>query len=549
MKHLLPLIGLIGLCSLAPAQEAESFTRQDSLRGSITPERAWWDLNYYSLELEVDPETEHISGRNTIRYRVLEAGQRMQIDLQEPLQIDGIWQDGQPLRYRSEGNAHFIALKKKQEPGTFESVTIAYSGKPRVAVRAPWDGGFSWSRDSEGQPFAATSCQGLGASAWWPNKDHMYDEPDSMAIAVTVPKPLMDVSNGRLRKVEDLGDRRTFHWFVANPINNYGVNVNIADYAHFGETYMGEKGSLDLDYYVLPENLEKAKGQFIQVPMMLQAFEYWFGPYPFYEDSFKLVEVPYLGMEHQSSVTYGNQYTNGYLGRDLSGTGWGKRFDFIIVHEAGHEWFANNITYRDIADMWIHESFTAYSESLYLDYHFGTRAASEYVIGTRQNIRNDRPVIGPYGVNQRGSGDMYYKGSNMLHTLRQLVEDDALWRSVLRGLNSEFYHQTVTTRQVEAYLSAHTGKDLSAFFDQYLRTTMVPTLEYRRAGDQLEFRYTEIVEGFDMPIRIEADGEPRWIFPEAAWKTVPLAAGAPLRFDPNFYIEPRVVDTRGAADD
>ncbi len=546
MKLFLTLLALFGLTAGLSAQlgasgQPETFTRQDSLRGSITPERAWWDLNYYSLDLRVNPEEKSLSGTNTIRYRVLEPATRMQIDLQQPLQIDSVWQDGQRLDVTSEGNAHFVHLRKIQRPGAFEAVHVAYSGKPREAVRAPWDGGFSWDTDSRGQPFAATSCQGLGASAWWPNKDHMYDEPDSMAIAVRIPKPLMNVSNGRLRQVTDHGDSRTYHWFVSNPINNYGVNVNIADYAHFGDTYAGENGDLDLDYYVLPENLEKAKNQFGQVPLMLEAFEHWFGPYPFYEDSFKLVEVPYLGMEHQSSVTYGNGYSNGYLGRDLSGTGWGLKFDFIIIHEAGHEWFANNITYRDIADMWIHEGFTAYSENLYLDYHFGTEAAAAYVIGTRRNIKNDRPLIGTYGVNREGSPDMYYKGANMLHTLRQLVEDDALWRSVLRGLNAEFRHQTVTTAQVEHYMSERTGKNLSAFFDQYLRTTMIPTLEYRRVGDRLEFRYTEIVDGFDMPIRILANGEPRWIFPEADWKSEPLKADAVLGFDANFYIHKKPV--------
>ncbi len=546
MKLFLTLLALFGLTAGLSAQlgasgQPETFTRQDSLRGSITPERAWWDLNYYSLDLRVNPEEKSLSGTNTIRYRVLEPATRMQIDLQQPLQIDSVWQDGQRLDFTSEGNAHFVHLRKKQQPGTFESVHVAYSGKPREAVRAPWDGGFSWDTDSRGQPFAATSCQGLGASAWWPNKDHMYDEPDSMAIAVRVPKPLMNVSNGRLRQVADHGDSRTYHWFVSNPINNYGVNVNIADYAHFGDNYAGEKGDLDLDYYVLPENLEKAKEQFGQVPLMLEAFEHWFGPYPFYEDSFKLVEVPYLGMEHQSSVTYGNGYSNGYLGRDLSGTGWGLKFDFIIIHEGGHEWFANNITYRDIADMWIHEGFTAYSENLYLDYHFGTEAAAAYVIGTRRNIKNDRPLIGTYGVNREGSPDMYYKGANMLHTLRQLVEDDSLWRSVLRGLNSEFRHQTVTTAQVENFMSEQTGKDLSAFFDQYLRTTMIPTLEYRREGDLLKFRYTEIVDGFDMPIRILANGKPRWIFPEADWNSEPLEAEAVLGFDANFYIQMKPV--------
>ena len=521
-----------------PLCAQEGFSRQDSLRGSITPERSWWDLSYYDLRVRVDTETRKIEGSNTIRYRVLESGQRLQVDLQAPLEIEAILQDGERLSFESEGNAHFVTLTKPQNPGRYEAIEVRYSGKPREAVRAPWDGGFSWSEDSKGQPFVATSCQGLGASVWWPNKDHMYDEVDSMSIRVTVPKPLTNVSNGRLRDVTDHGDSRSFHWFVANPINNYGVNVNIAEYAHFGETYQGESGTLDLDYYVLPENLEKAKEQFKQVPMMLEAFEHWFGPYPFYEDSFKLVEVPYLGMEHQSSVTYGNGYQNGYRGSDLSGTGWGLKFDFIIIHEAGHEWFANNITYRDIADMWIHDGFTAYSENLYLDYHYGTEAASAYVIGTRARIQNDRPIIGPYNVNQRGSGDMYYKGANVLHTLRQLVEDDALWRRMLRGINETFYHRTVTTAEIEKFLSEQSGKDLTAFFDQYLRTVRIPLLEYEWTGNVLRFRYRDIVEGFDMPLRIIADGEAHWIFPESQWKEIEFEA-PPVSFevDPNFYVE------------
>lgn len=514
----------------------QSFTRQDTLRGSITPERAWWDLNYYNLAIKVEPEKEFISGNNTVRYKVLQQSDVIQIDLQGPLKLESVSQDGERLDFISEGAAHFIKLKKKQVPGTYNELFVQYSGHPRKAVNAPWDGGFSWKRDTNGNPFVATSCQGLGASAWWPNKDHMYDEVDSMRISVDVPKGLMNVSNGRLKKVEENNGHMTYTWFVSNPINNYSINVNIGDYVHFGEKYKGKRGTLDLDYYVLRDNLDKAKEQFKQVPMMLDAFEHWFGPYPFYEDSFKVVEVPYLGMEHQSSITYGNNYQNGYLGRDLSGTGWGLKFDFIIVHEAGHEWFANNITYKDIADMWIHESFTTYSESLYLEHHFGKEAASAYVIGTRTGIRNDRPIIGPYNVNKNGSGDMYYKGANMLHTLRQLIEDDELWRETLRGLNFNFYHQTVTTEQIENYLCEKTGKDLSAFFDQYLRTTMIPKLEYSLEGDSIKYRYKNVVKGFDMPIQIFVGNDGHWLFPTTEWKTETLK-GPSFTFDDNFYIE------------
>ncbi|SHI81987.1 Peptidase family M1 [Arenibacter nanhaiticus] len=525
----------LGITLNAYAQTPQ-FTEQDTLRGSITPEREWWDLNYYHLKVKVDPRKKSISGSNTIRYKVLEENQLLQIDLQPPLKIKKITQDGKSLSFTSKVNAHFVTLKKKQLKGDFNELVVSYSGVPREAVKAPWDGGFSWKKDSNGKPFVATSCQGLGASVWWPSKDHMYDEVDSMAISITVPKGLMDVSNGRLRKVDERRKTNTYHWFVSNPINNYGVNANIANYVHFGETYMGEKGALSMDYYVLPENLEKAKRQFKDATRMMEAFEHWFGPYPFYEDGFKLVEVPYLGMEHQSSVTYGNEYKNGYLGRDLSGTGWGLKFDFIIIHESGHEWFANNITNKDTADMWIHESFTSYSENLFLDYFYGKEAAAAYVIGTRKNIENSTPMIAPYNVNQTG-GDIYFKGANVLHTLRQLLEDDEKWRSILRGLNQEFYHETVTTQQIEDYLSLHSGIDLSEFFEQYLRTTKIPLLEYTIEGNLLHYRYTDIVDGFDMPLKVSVGETQQWIFPSAHWKTESFDSEIKdFKVDRNFYI-------------
>jgi aminopeptidase N len=526
--------------SVFAQQENKGYTKADYLRGSITPEREWWDLNYYHLDIEVEPDKKYISGKNTIRYKVLKSEQIMQIDLQPPMKIEKILNEGKEVAFKSSGNVHLVLLDKKQNIGDFNEVVVYYSGNPKEAIRAPWDGGFSWKKDGNGNDFVATSCQGLGASVWWPNKDHMYDEVDSMAISVKAPKNLMDVSNGRLRSVEGHGDTKTYHWFVSNPINNYGVNVNLGDYVHFGEKYQGENGELDLDYYVLRDNLNKAKKQFKQTAMMMKAFEHWFGPYPFYEDGFKLVEVPYLGMEHQSSVTYGNQYQNGYLGRDLSGSGWGLKFDFIIIHEAGHEWFANSITYKDIADMWIHEGFTAYSENLYLDYHFGKEAAADYVIGTRANIRNDKPIIGRYNLNKRGSGDMYYKGANILHTLRQLLEDDNKWRQILRGMNKEFYHQTVTTEQIESYLSKETGIDLTEFFEQYLRTTKIPTLEYKIEDANLKYRYTKIIEGFDMPVRVSIDEEDKWIFPTSEWKTEKFK-GEKLVIDRNFYIKSKAL--------
>ncbi len=517
--------------------QKKHFTKQDSLRGSITPERSWWDLTYYHLDIKVEPDKKYISGKNTITYKVLDKKQILQIDLQAPLKITKAVQNKRELTINHEGNAHFISLNKPQNIGEVNSIDVYYEGTPKEAVRAPWDGGFTWSKDTNGNPFVATSCQGLGASVWWPCKDHMYDEVDSMLISVNVPKNLMDISNGKLRSIENHGNTKTYNWFVSNPINNYGVNVNIGDYAHFSEIYNGEAGNLDLDYYVLSYNLEKAKKQFKDAPKMMKAFEHWFGKYPFYSDGFKLVEVPYLGMEHQSSVTYGNQYKNGYLGRDLSGTGWGMKFDFIIIHEAGHEWFANNITNIDIADMWIHESFTAYSESLFVEYYYGKKAGFEYVVGTRKNILNDRPIIGFYNVNHEGSGDMYYKGANMLLTLRQLVENDEKWRHILREMNKTFYHKTVNTKQVETFLSNETGIDLTQFFNQYLRTVKIPTLEYTISNKTLKYRWVNIVDGFGMPVKMQINKTEQWLYPKAQWQTLKTTFKiSKVNVNPNFYI-------------
>ncbi|MFT6959430.1 MAG: aminopeptidase N [Polaribacter sp.] len=543
MKHPFYLkLFFIVICSLnLQAQglltEKNNFSKQDTLRGSITPERVWWDLTYYHLEVTVDPDKKHISGKNTIKYTVLNVYQTMQIDLQTPLHITKATQDGQTLEIVHKGNAHFIKLTKEQLLGNTESIVVHYEGNPKEAVRAPWDGGFSWKKDRNGNHFVATSCQGLGASVWWPCKDHMYDEVESMRISVTVPSHLMDVSNGRLESIEDHGATKTYNWFVDNPINNYGVNVNIGDYAHFSEVFDGEKGPLDMDYYVLKYNLEKAKKQFTDAPKMMKAFEHWFGPYPFYKDGYKLVEVPYLGMEHQSSVTYGNEFKQGYLGRDLSGTGWGLKFDFIIIHESGHEWFANNITDIDIADMWIHESFTNYSESLFLDYYYGKKAASEYVIGLRKTIANKIPIIGKYNVNKSGSSDMYNKGGNMLHTLRQLIDNDKKWRSILRKMNKTFYHQTVSTAQIENFLSSETGFDLSPFFNQYLRGIKIPTLEYEIENNTLKYHWTNVVSNFKMPLKTRINGDEKWIYPTANWKQITLKQSAnTFLIDENFYV-------------
>jgi len=539
MKRCISLLLIFTTLSSGLAQQT-NFSKQDTLRGSITPERVWWDLLHYNLDFKVSPSSKSIEGSNLIRYEVLSQNQLMQIDLQPPMEITSVLENNKELNYNREGNVYYIQLKKNQQIGAINEITIHFKGAPKISNNPPWDDGFTWGKDNNGTDFIATSCQGGGSSIWWPSKDHMYDEPDQgIELSITAPKHLISVSNGRhIQTKENSNKTNTSTWKVVNPINNYGVNINIGDYVHFTEEYKGKKGVLDCDYYVVSYNLEKAKKQFKEVSRTLEAFEHWFGPYPFYEDSYKLVEVPYLGMEHQSSVTYGNGYKNGYKGIDLSGTGWGLKFDFIIVHESGHEWFANNITNIDIADMWIHESFTAYSENLFLDYHFGTEASNAYVTGTRKNIQNDKPIIGNYNVNNSGSSDMYYKGANMLHTLRQIIDNDKKWRSILVGLNKDFYHQTVTTLQIENYIDKYFEIDLKPFFNQYLRTIKIPTLDYKLENNNLLYKWSNVVDGFSIPIKVFINSTSQWIRPTSRWKKLLSDKNInSFSVDNNFYIE------------
>ena len=524
-------------CLLSAGAQNHTFTRQDSLRGSITPEREWWDLIAYRLQVKPDIKKQSLRGWNWVVFKPIDSTKRMQIDLQPPMQIDEVKYKNAPLHYDRDGNVYWLNFEDNLALHQLDSIQIFFSGKPKISASPPWDGGLTWTKDDKQMDFIATSVQGEGASLWWPCKDHMYDEVERMDIYLDIPKPLFGVANGRLVETEELTESNIYHWQVKNPINNYGVNMNIGNYVQFHEVYSGLKGKLDLDYFVLEQDLSKAKKQFKQVPKMLDAFEYWFGPYPFYEDSFKLVQVPYLGMEHQSSVTYGNGFQNGYRGYDLSGTGWGLKFDFIIIHEAGHEWFANNITNRDIADMWIHESFTAYSESLYLEYYFGKEAGQEYVRGTRSNILNDSPIISNYNVNQSGSGDMYYKGANMLNTIRTWLNDDILWRSILTGLNKDFYHQTVSTEQIEEYIIQKTNLPLKELFEQYLKTTDVPQLDVKLSDKEMYFRYFKTVPNFSMPLNIVINGEKVKISPNSKWQKMTFDQKiAEFDVDPNYYI-------------
>jgi aminopeptidase N len=497
-------------------QKKESFSRQDTLRGCITKERAWWDVTMYDLHLTPNAKNYQLNGKNTIYFIIVKQPEaEMQIDLQEGMQIDSAFLNNRLVRIRKEGNAWFVSIPLKKMPKSLpenqrpqaplQQLTIYFQGIPKPAIQPPWDGGVVWGKDSKGNTWINTACQGLGASAWWPCKDHPYDEPDSLQIHVTVPDTLMCISNGRLRSVlNHENNSKTWTWFTSNPINNYNVTMNIGKYAHLRDTFTGINGTLDLDYYVLEENRIKAATHFLQVKQMLKAFEYWFGPYPFYKDGYKLIEAAYPGMEHQSAIAYGNGYRNGYAGNDLSESGWGLKWDFMIVHESGHEWFGNSISCKDAADMWIQEGFTNYAEVLFTDYFFGTEAGNAYCRGLRKRVLNDKPIIGPYNVNREGSSDMYFKASNLIHTIRQIIGNDSSFRQLLQDLNRSYFHKTVSSKEIEAFISTRTGFQLQKVFDQYLRTTQIPTLEYFLSVENgqtiLNYRWNNCIEGFNMPV-------------------------------------------------
>lgn len=510
------------------AQNQKTYTQSDTLRGTLTPERSWWNVTRYDITVQPDYLQKTLKGSNIISFTATEnnAGKKMQIDLKEPLAIDSVLLAGKKIPFAKSASVWHLDMPSFNK-GQSAVVSIYYSGKPHEAIRAPWDGGWTFTKDSLGRPWMTVTCQGAaGASIWYPCKDHQSDEPDKGAsLTMRVPDTLMAIGNGRLKKTTTHGDGTTsYRWEVINPINNYNIIPYIGKYINFKEVYQGEKGKLDLNYWVLDYNEQKAKAYLPnEVHNTMKSFEHWFGPYPFYEDGYQLIDVPHTGMEHQSAVAYGNWYQPGYRKRDGSGTGWGLKWDFIVIHESGHEWFGNNITTNDLADMWIHEGFTNYSETLFIDYIFGEQAANEYNVGIRRGIRNDRPIIPPaYGVNAQGSGDMYPKGGNLLHAIKHSMNDDEKFRQILRGLNKDFYHKTVNSTQVENYINQKAGFDYSKVFDQYLRNTAIPTFEFEINGTTVKYRYTNCIKGFNLPITLKNKQTMVRLEASDEWKTSTL---------------------------
>lgn len=486
-------------------KSAEGYSYADQLRGGQRKERWCYDVTHYDLQLRIDTVTKSLSGSNTISYTALEDFNTVQIDLFANMDILRITDGATELKYRREFDAVFVEFPQTVEKGTKSSFKVEYKGSPRIAKNPPWDGGFTWTHDKKGNRWIAVSCQGIGASLWWPNKDDLSDEPDSMHISCAVPNPLRCVANGQeLPTTVDEPGYTTYNWKVSYPINNYNVSINIADYAHWSDVYIAADGdTLDLDYYVLSYNLDKSKKHFQQVKPMLACYEKYLGKYPFWNDGYALVETPYLGMEHQSAVAYGNNYKSGYAGMDMSGSGL--KFDYLIIHETGHEWWGNSVTAQDLADMWIHESFCTYSEAIYVECLHGYDTAMTYVNALKRNVGNRKPIMGVYGVNKEGDSDMYVKGMLFLNTIRHVVNNDDLWWSTIKNMSdTTFKMRNTNYKEVVQVMSEKTGMYLAPIFEQYVKWPAIPVLQYKvkKKGNEycMKYRWKVNAKSFEMPV-------------------------------------------------
>jgi len=526
---------------------SQEFTYSDSLRGNLSEFRSCYDVFYYDLDVTVDDHQQKIiNSYNNIHIKALSNFQTIQIDLFENLKIYSIQFEHKKLEFQRIHNAVFINFPRIINENEKISFKVLYSGIPGVAVNPPWDGGFSWEKDNNGNSWVGVSCQGLGASSWWPCKDHQSDEPDSMKITSTVRYPLQVISNGKKKSdktffsTELQSKANKSSWYVSYPINNYNVTLCIGDYKYFNDIHINNFDTLELDYYVLKYNYNKARDHFQQVNPMLECFEKYFGPYPFYKDGYTLIETPYLGMEHQSAIAYGNNYLPGYNGNKQFIAGLD--FDYIIVHETGHEWWGNSITTNDIADMWIHEGFCTYSEVLYVECIYGYDIMLKYVNNQKRSVRNDKPIIGPYNVNKKGSNDMYQKGSLMLHTLRNLIDNDSLWFSIIKGISEEFKYKIVDGIEIINYINEKVDLDLYYFFKQYLNNADIPIFEYKiqkkGRGSTLLYRWNAIND-FNMNIKVNIGQKDFWLSPDSEWKEYGLGNADIKSFnvrDDLFYV-------------
>jgi aminopeptidase N len=481
------------------------YTHKDTLRGALRPERTCFDVTFYNLSLKIDPKKKVISGSNDITFRVVQPTQKIQIDLYDIYKIGSIEWNKKTLPYIRDCNALFISFPEKLMPGTMQTITIRYSGKPRSAPKPPWNGGFVWKTDSKKNYWDGVACEHLGASSWWPTKDHLSDEPDSMQMTFTVPDGYDLISNGTPRSKTPAGNGYTSHtWFVSYPINNYDATFYLGKFSHFSDTVVNKEGKYPLDYYVLPQNLDKAKVVFAQTKNVLKVYEQLFGEYPFMRDGFALVEAPFAGMEHQGAIAYGS----GYDDSKKNFMYHNKKEDPIIVHETAHEWWGNSLTVNDMNDIWIQEGFATYSELLYFEKMYGYTEYIKEMAGFANYIFNFWPVIDHYNVNENGfaSNDCYMKGATILQCLRSTMNSDSLFFKLIKDFALRYKYKTINSSDFEHMVNEYTGQDYSAFFNKYLRDKNLPILAYtyKKEGSSIEFtyRWAEVEKSFHMPFCI-----------------------------------------------
>lgn len=485
------------------ATKYPTFSEKDSLRGALSELRSNYDVKHYDLHIDFDLKNKSIEGMVTVKFEAVNDLNIIQMDLHKDLKISSIECDGQQLALERKFNSIFIDFKREIKANEEVSFSIKYAGTPMKAKKPPWEGGFVWDKE-DGKPWVGVACEKLGAHVWWPVKDHLSDEPDSMDLHYTIPKGLFCVANGTLISQETKDEKTTFHWKVSNPINSYNVTFYIGDFVKVEQPYNGLDGMHILEYYVLPKDKQRAERHFYQTADILRFFEETFGVYPWWNDGFKLVSSPYEGMEHQSAIAYGNGFEKNKL---LS------NYDYIILHEAAHEWWGNSITVSDFADIWIQEGFATYSEALYIEHADGKAAYDRYLWFYAIFIRNKAPMVGPKEVNywEYKDGDPYMKGALTLHSLRNTLDDDSLFFSILRGFYQENAKQIVSSDEFVEYAQKISGQDLTWFFDQYLHRREAPKflyyIETKNGIKELNYKWTDVVEGFKMPVRVSINGE------------------------------------------
>jgi len=495
-------------------------TPNNNLIGNLNENRSSYRVSFYDINIDFDIDHKSLAGFVTIKAESIRDLNKLQIDLAENLNIKKITYENKELSFSREFDAILIDFNSTIVKGSIFEFTVFYDGIPQSADNPPWAGGFTWSKDKNGRDWIAVSCEGEGARIWWPNKDHITAEGDSVRMKYTVPSNTVAVGNGKLRNIITKNNKSTYEWFVGNPINNYNISVQIGNYVAVQDTFIKDDTIHNMNHYVLDYNKELASNYFTQSKEVIRFYEKYFGDYQWYEDGYKLIEVPYLGMEHQSAVTYGNGFSiyNGV--RSKSWPMYGV-IDPLIIHETGHEWFGNSVTASDPTHIWIHEGLQVYSEAIYFEDKFKSYEVGVHYLNTLKNrIVNEVPIVGNENENHWAlHGDTYMKGAWVMHTLRSTINDDKSWFEILKEFMEENAKGFVNTRDFFDKVNEITGDDYWYFAEQYFYSSAQPELEYYQTDNEFFYRWNNVNENFSMPIDLLINGSSTRVFPTKKFKS------------------------------